>query len=255
MGNPEGEHALACEWVGSQLARRFNLPTFRSGIVRVTGDDELRFYRPGMGCAKAGPAFISEADAGEPWGGSERELGRLVNPQDVGRLVIFDTWIRNRDRYYIRGDGSVRQNCNNVFLSEAAPEGMLLLRAIDHTHCFTTGGREIHPRSLGIAGIRDETVYGLFPAFKRFLDRSAALTAVEDLREVARSDVEATIATIPPEWDVSASARQALAEFLVGRAAWLAAEVPQARHTVPRIMTMLWPQGELFPPSEPEKPK
>ena len=28
MGNPEGPHVLACEWVGSQLARRLGLPTF-----------------------------------------------------------------------------------------------------------------------------------------------------------------------------------------------------------------------------------
>lgn len=36
MGNPAGEHALACELVGTQLAAWFGLPVFDFAIIHVT---------------------------------------------------------------------------------------------------------------------------------------------------------------------------------------------------------------------------
>lgn len=38
MGNPAGEHALACEWVGSRLANEMGLPTFEIEILHVPLD-------------------------------------------------------------------------------------------------------------------------------------------------------------------------------------------------------------------------
>lgn len=251
MGNPEGEHALACEWVGTQLARWFGLPTFEFAIIEVTPEDELSFHRVGAGKAKPGPAFISKADPGDQWSGAERQLNQLFNPLDVSRLVVFDTWIRNQDRYYVRDDNTVRRNDRNVFLSEEAPEGQLLLRAMDHSHCFTNG-KEILPKSLGIDRIRDQTVYGLFPEFQPYLDREVVRRAAADLRRLDQKTVEEMVSTIPAEWDVSVKGREALVKFVVDRAAFLAADVIHGSETLPRIMTLLWPQGSLFPSDEPE---
>ncbi len=36
IGNPGGEHVLACEYVGTQLATWFGLPTLEYGIIQVT---------------------------------------------------------------------------------------------------------------------------------------------------------------------------------------------------------------------------
>jgi hypothetical protein len=80
----------------------------------VTDTDELPFAKGGL--AKPGPAFITRAETGASWGGSEAELKKLVNPHDLARLMVFDTWIRNRDRH--PPPGSAWQPARrNVFLS------------------------------------------------------------------------------------------------------------------------------------------
>ncbi len=234
IGNPEGEHVLACEWVGTQLARWFGLPTLDFGLIEVTLVDELPFAKSGK--AKPGPAFITRAEAGEPWGGSVRELKRLVNPQDISRLVVFDTWTRNCDRFSIKDDGRPRINRNNVFLSEEAPAGQVLLRAIDHSHCFTCG-RAITPKIAELDKVRDDRVYGLFPEFRDFLDRQVVARLVNDLRRIDRPTLAEMTRTIPGAWDVDTAARQALEDFIVKRADYLAG----------RIIALLWPQGDLFP--------
>jgi hypothetical protein len=159
---------------------------------------------------------------------------------------VFDTWVLNEDRFFTRPDGTSRRNSNNVFLSEEAPTGKLLLRAMDHSHCFTNG-REIIPKRLGVDRVQDTTVYGLFPEFGSFLDKSIVKKAVKDLRRMDRAIAESLIDTIPREWDVSANGRLALADFICRRAAYLAEKVSRAARWEPRIMTLLWPQGELFP--------
>ncbi len=98
MGNRQGPHPLACELVGTQLAAWFGLPTFDFAIIRIDADvDEIPFFRGGR--AASGPAYVTRAVDGHPWGGEAAELSTLITPQDVGRLVVFDTWIRNCDRH------------------------------------------------------------------------------------------------------------------------------------------------------------
>ena len=245
MGNPQGEHALVREWVGSQLARWFGLLTFEFGTIEVKPEELgiISFLR--TDCQpRAGPAFISKADRGQPWGGSKRELERIANKEDITKLVILDTWIRNQDRYFQRPlPEKPRINRDNVFLSEEAPEGQFLLRAIDHSDCFTNG-KEILKKHLGIAETRDEAIYGLFPEFRDYLDRAAANQAVARLGQMNRATAEAIVVSIPLEWDVRKSDREALADFIVQHAA----------HVSRTIMTLLWPppQPSLFEDS-PEK--
>lgn len=72
IGNPEGEHALACEWVGTHLARLLGLLTFDFAVIEVTASDEIPLGTGGF--ARPGPAYISRAEPGQPWGGSALEL-------------------------------------------------------------------------------------------------------------------------------------------------------------------------------------
>jgi hypothetical protein len=232
MGNPGGEHCLACEYVGTQLARWFGLPTFEIALIQVTDVDELPFKKGGM--AKEGPAFITRKEQGQGWGGAERELKRLVNKDDLTLLVIFDTWTLNWDRYSMDEKGKRRINRDNVFLSEEAPRGQLLLRAMDHTHVFTKGG-ELATKLANLDKVKDNRVYGLFPRFRPFLSKEAARRGIERLKQFTKADAEKIVRSIPKEWDVSEAARKALVDFLVRRASYLAQN----------MMTMLWPQGEL----------
>lgn len=237
MGNPQGKHALVREWVGSQLARWLGLPTFEFGIIDVKTEElEMLSFRRIDCKPAAGPAFISKADRGEPWSGSERELERISNKDDLTRLVILDTWLRNQDRYFERPlPEKPRIKYDNVFLSGEAPDGQVLLRAMDHSDCFTNG-KDILKKNLGIAEVQDDKLYGLFPAFRRFLDRGVANQVAERLRQMDRTTAETIVASIPEAWDVRASSREALADFIVQRAAYVA----------DAIMTLLWPQLPLF---------
>jgi hypothetical protein len=230
MGNPAGEHALACELVGTQLAAWFGLPVFDFAIIQVTEADELPFAKGGF--AKPGPAFITRAEVGEPWSGKARELKRLTNPEDISRLVVFDTWTLNCDRH--APNNSRKPNRNNVFLSEEAPKGELLLRAMDHTHCFAFGSA-LSRKIANIDCIQDPNIYGLFPEFRDFLDKTVVGRCADKLRQVNRQMLVEITQSIPSEWDVNSSAKEALISLLLGR----------ANNVAECIIDRLWPQQEL----------
>ncbi|MBM4035694.1 MAG: hypothetical protein FJ291_28475 [Planctomycetes bacterium] len=240
MGNPGGDHLLACEWVGTLLARRLGLPTFDFYILRVTEHDELPFAAGGM--AKAGPAFVTRAERGGWWSGAERDLRVLANPHDIPRLVLFDTWMLNCDRYSV-GKGRERVHPDNVFFSrEGAPRGRFILKAMDHTHCLTCG-KELSPRLAAIDRIRDEQIYGLFPQFRRFMVRRARAVAMQDhmrdalgdLGGIGREEVHAAVQSVPAEWGLHSRTREAVTELIWQRSRFLLGNMM-------RLARGIWPQ-------------
>jgi hypothetical protein len=235
LGGPEGPHTLVCEWVGTRLAKWFGLPTFDFAIISVTEADEIPFHNGGK--AQVGPAFITRAESGEPWSGEEKQLEKLMNPQDISRLVVFDAWTLNCDRHSWPAHGGMGQpriNRDNVFLSEEAPQGQFLLKAMDHTHCFTCGG-ELSRNLRNIDKIKDSRVFGLFPEFRKYLERVQVRQAIADLRRVDRAEVVRITQEIPREWEVGGEALEALADLVVGRASYVA----------DTIESQLWPQKDL----------
>lgn len=226
MGNPEGEHALACDWIGTQLAKWFGLPTLDQAIVEFDGIPEITLFNGNP--AVEGPALVTRAIKGDSWSGERRQLRKLQNVDDISRLVVFDTWILNRDRH-----STDRQNRDNVFLS--AESAQLELLAIDHTHCFGTSGGELTERVSSIGNCKDRTVYGLFPQFKKFLNKDVVSQAVEQLGRVDEATVKRTIADIPDQWQVPQKAKAALVSFVLQRADYVAST----------IYEKLWPQKEL----------
>jgi hypothetical protein len=247
MGAPEGPHTLASEWVGTQLAAWFGLSTFDFAIVHIDELDEIWFVddqRKRIGKAAPGPAFITRAESGDHWSGDEKQLKKLVNPQDVARLVVFDTWLLNCDRYSLpigKPLQKPRVNRGNVFLSEKAPEGQFVLKAMDHTHCFTCGA-EWTSALARIDRIQDRRLFGMFPEFRNFIDddRGAVRKAAEKLQSISRGQIMSFVRTIPQEWDVKSGALDALVSFILGRAAFLAAEIER----------MIWPQLDLAFPDD-----
>ncbi len=235
LGNPEGPHILACEWVGTQLAEWLGLSTFDFALITVTPEDEVPFAKGGQ--ASPGPAFITRAESGERWSGHVRQLRLLANPEDITRLVVFDTWTMNCDRYLSPPQGVVgwtRVNRDNVFLSEEAPAGQFVLKAIDHTHCFTCGA-ELTRRLRAIDRIRDGRVFGLFPEFRRFLDRRLVKLVARDLRRIDRDTLVEMTQTIPTEWEVTKEVQDALVDLILSRAVFVADTI----------------EGRLWPPRFP----
>lgn len=238
MGNRQGPHALACELVGTQLAKWLGLPTFDFAILTIDSVlDEIPFKRGGK--AASGPAFVTRAVENQSWGGSEKELKRLVNPEAIARLVVFDTWTLNADRY--PPDLSTRrQNLDNVFLEKqlGPPKGKLRLIAMDHSHCFTSGG-ELSRKLAHVGQVKDERIYGLFPAFRQFVHQDGVDSALERLCQFSQADALEIMQTIPNEWEVNSQAISAWVEFLCQRAKFLADSFDE------RIGKLCWP-GRLF---------
>jgi hypothetical protein len=236
LGNNEGPHALAREWVGTHPADWFGLRTFDVAILRVTDDDELNLENGKM--AESGQAFISRYEIGDSWSGTPLELTQLDNPSDLSRLVVFDTWIRNWDRHslnQIEGKEYRRRNENNGFLStEQASKGKFILKAIDHTHCFRCEG-DLSARIRNLKYTEDSKVYGLFREFRPYLDRQIVRSAAEKLVSIDRGTLEATFSQIPSQWEVSTSVKSAWMEHICRRASFVA----------DRIEDKLFPQRRL----------
>lgn len=224
LGNREGPHPLACELVATRLADWFGLPIFEFAIIQLDAEiDEIPYLDGGY--AASGPAFVTKSTLGHTWGGSESELSNLVNPGDVGRLVVFDTWVQNCDRY-LPDLRSVRANYDNVFLEDFVGEnaGKLRLVAMDHTHCFTCG-REIDRKISNIDRIKDERIYGVFPGFRKLVRKADVESAIDRLREVDVQVVQPIVEDIPEEWEVNKNSRKALIELIVRRAEFVSETV------------------------------
>ena len=127
LGNPDGPHALAKDFLGTHLAAKLGLPTFDYAVIEITEIDDLPFFKSGK--AEPGPAFITRSEYGATWGKDKRLLQKIDNPEAVSGLVVIDTWLRNTDRYYLPSN---RVNLDNVFFSrESSEDDKLSLRAMD----------------------------------------------------------------------------------------------------------------------------
>lgn len=220
MGNPEGPHCLACELVGTLLAEWLGLPTLVHALVPVAAEDELPLA-PGA-LASAGPAFITRFQNGYSWGAGQVPIHRVRHKEHISTLVVFDTWVRNCDRY--RPPPNLRVNRDNVFLSQTDRAGELDILAIDHTHAFTCG-RELTRRLANIDEIQDPTVYGCFPQFQSFLRRDSVEAAASRLAQMDTPQAAAFVGEVPAQWQVQSDVRDAWIRFIVQRAAFVAENV------------------------------
>ena len=223
MGNRQGPHVLATDWVGTHLARWLGLATFDIAILTLGEDD--RFELPRGYAAEPGPAFAARALPGESWGKSGRQLDLLVNPEDISRLVVFDTWTLNCDRHH--HDLEARKpNYDNVYLSsEGVEPGKRRLIAMDHGLCFIRSGEDLTPSLQNIHKVKDEGLYGLFPEFRDRLQGHIIEQSAARLREMDADTASAIIATVPKEWAVMEEAREAWAQLVSRRAAYVADNV------------------------------
>ncbi len=243
MGNPQGEHTLACEYICTQLAEWFGVPILDYAILPITEADVFPL-KDGR-TAKPGPAFATRTIKAQPWSGSMKELKRLVNPEAITRLVVFDTWVRNDDRYPPVDTDGRRQSewepkRENLLLTpEDAPPKKLRLVAIDFGRGLT-GGRDLPGDLTHIRAQQDEWVYGLFPEFCRFVSPGRVDAAVARLREVTHEVVQAIMNAVPKEWQVDRKAVSAVCGYTCSRAGFLADTIKA------RLAPLCFPQGRLF---------
>lgn len=214
IGNPQGPHALVCEYVGTRLAAWLGLPVFDHAIVEIqTGLVEY----PNGERSHGGAAFLTRATEGTPWGGSAQELESLTNSDELAGLVLFDMWTRNCDRYRPRADG-IRRNVGNVFFAgTGSAPGMFRIVAMDHSACFRCDS-EIHSRLFSIDAVRDSTLFGLFPEFMPYIAPKSVDFFLSRMRQIEKPVVDNIWATVPREWDCNNDiTRNKMSDFIVER--------------------------------------
>ncbi|MBI4750592.1 MAG: hypothetical protein HY774_19075 [Acidobacteria bacterium] len=214
--NPEGRHILACDWLGTKLAHEFGLQTFDAAILNITEEDQIPIQ--GTILAEVGAAFVTRSEVGIPMG-QLRALTGVANTEDVARLVVFDTWVRNCDRYApgLR-QGKPRSNADNVFLSMET--GTLVLKAIDHGHILTCG-KPLSSRLAHIEFVQESKLYGLFPFFLGSVTAEDIDREAKRLKDIRPQFWQTILRHLPVEWDVSDTTKQAIDQFLSDRAQFL----------------------------------
>lgn len=225
MGNKEGSHVLACEWIGTRLANLVGLPTPDFAIIQVGDDDEIPLGHGRQ--ALPGPAFVSRALIENfGWRENEKALAEIENHETITDIVAFDTWIRNFDRCPPRYSRR-KPNYDNVLLAKPHPEAdKLRIYAIDHTHCFTRTG-ELKSDIQNIDNIRDTSTYGLFPKFSKFMDLERFKKTVQKISSLEKNVLHSVIASVPAEWEVNDDIRAALLNYLTQRAEFLLRTLPK----------------------------
>lgn len=220
INNPEGVHILACDWFGTHLARRFGLPTFDVAVLELMELDEIPINDM---LAQNGSSFVSREEDGITMGG-EKALENVTNHDILAKIIVFDTWTRNCDRYApdYGKNGAPRINLDNLFLSsEGAEKGKFVLKPIDFGHIITCG-RELTSRLADIANIRDERIYGFFPFFKSHVSREQIIQESETLKGVDSKMWRDLLQEIPDDWQVRNETKSAIDRFLKDRARFLA---------------------------------
>ncbi len=235
IGNPEGPHALVCEYVGTRLAKLFGLKTLEFAIIPITRSDAIPLG--GTNFVQPGPAYVTRALVGAlPWGGKAESLKYLENAGDIPKIVVFDTWLRNADR--CPPVGSMRgPNYDNVLLSPII--GMARrynLFAIDHTHCISNG--KVIGRGLcGIDYTKDGAVYGLFEPFKEYVTKPMIEDALKVLAALDRAKIKVVIDDVPAEWDLESGQRKYLLDFICDRIGYVSDNMESL------LEPFCWPRG------------
>lgn len=216
LDNPEGPHALASEWIGTALAAWLGLDTF--AISMIDYDGKAQVLRKDGRPVDPGPGIVIRHEEGFTTTDDPALLRKLANLESVSQMVLFDTWIRNRDRFL----SGREPNYGNLFLSrENAPKGKYRLVAMDHTHCFANQC-ELTPRLQERHIVGDDRIFGLFPGFVPLLRLAALEACCARLLTIKPEFLDRQMAQIPEPWQVDQKTRAAWSAMILERSRFVA---------------------------------
>lgn len=207
LGNKAGSDALISEYICAELANAIGVETPDYAVVCI---DEFE-VGPGIS-VQGGPAFMSRFVDGA-FELSPSLLKRLRDPRQITKLIIFDTWIRNADRYSCDHYGDVDiDKPENVLL--AKDKRKIRLLAIDHSHAICD---ETLEDGLGDAWVDETDVYGFFPMFAPYLDRLVAQETLDAVRTIDEGRIRLICERVPQEWGMNQALANSLAQCIAAR--------------------------------------
>jgi hypothetical protein len=150
-----------------------------------------------------------------------------VNIEDLAGLVVLDTWILNRDRFWIDpASGRPRRNLGNVFFADAVDRpGKHRLVAMDHSECLRRGRSTLARAIPSIDAEQLDELHGLFPEFVPHVLRARVGRFVQQLGAVSDATIAAIVKGLPEAWLPAGATRDELAGFCARRAAFVAANI------------------------------
>lgn len=221
MGNPQGPEALICELVGTELANCIGLQTPDFAVADIP---TLELPGNPLLQVASGPAFFSRWEEAVSLSPKSGLLQKLRRPEDLAKLIVLDTWIRNKDRFSDEVDeGYGVVNFDNVLLRRDKRKVELLV--IDHTHAFieTTLDDE-----LGQEWIAEKKIYGLFQQFKPFLTRRSIDDALAAVSKIDLEMIEGICEEVPRAWGMTQGLANRLSSCISARGSELGAWLPSA---------------------------
>lgn len=197
LGNPAGAEALICEIVGCSAARLLGLKTPDFAVMALPS---MNLPSHPMLQVQPGPAFCSRwEENATSLSPNSALLKKLRRPDDLAKLVVLDTWLRNKDRF-------AGEDCNpfeivnydNVLLKP--DKRMVELVVIDHSHALveTTLDDE-----LGQAWVEEQVVYGRFRQFDHFLNRKTLGLALADVKRIDETTLRQVCEGVPRAWGMT----------------------------------------------------
>lgn len=221
MNNPDGPAVLVAEWIGSSAARWLGVPVADFGVVDLGSEVDVLLSDAGKELAKPGACFGSRFVSGEGWQGEESQLKSVDNQDVIPGLVLVDTWVENRDRYFPYGECRFHRPENVHLATEGVAAGQFRIMAIDFGYAL--GCPLLQRRDLPmIEHTKDGRIYGLFPAFRPYWRMGLARRFFDRLATFGRETAESFMKRIPAEWGLTDTDAQAVASFLCSRARFLA---------------------------------
>jgi hypothetical protein len=228
MGNRQGEIALCCELVGTELACAIGLITPPFAVMEIP---ELSIPHQPFVQPRAGPAFLSKWVPSVAFSPSvePRLLKKLRNREAPAKLIVFDTWVRNKDRFSPTNGGAAVENRENLLFAQDGR--MTQMVVIDHTHALV----ETTFDELGTDWVKEEVVYGQFPQFAAFVTPRAVKDALARICSEDKDALNSICDSVPREWGMTGTVSALLAQSLQQRAARMQEWLPKS----------LFDQGEL----------
>lgn len=210
MGNRLGEDALICELLGTALARCIGLYTPDFAVVAIKSIEVLDPFIT----ICDGPAFFSKWEHAVPLSPNSSLLANVRHKDHIAKLVTFDTWVRNKDRFSMDYGGRYENNnFDNVLFKPDKRKTSLLV--IDHSHAFT---ETTLADELDEGWVSEKIVYGLFDEFKPILKANDVQLALEAIRRIDVAKLRAICDAVPREWGMTAALSERLASLITLRA-------------------------------------
>lgn len=222
IGNPAGLDALVCELIGSELANMIGLQTPDFAIYDIP---ELELPNNAWLQVDPGPAFFSRWDqTATSLSPDSVLLKKLRQPEDLAKLVVLDTWLRNKDRFDEAGDdGYENVNFDNVLLRPDKRKVQMLV--IDWTHAIAETTLE---DDLSQGWVDEQKVYGMFPQFAPFVTLELVQQALECVNKIDPDEIQGICRGVPPDWGMTQNLADRLSTYIIERGKKLDTWLPAA---------------------------